>query len=34
MHGYLLLSDFTVLSIYLESNLEIAIMHFNHMLYE
>lgn len=34
MHGHLLLSDFIVLSIYLRSNLEIAVIHFNHMFYE
>lgn len=34
MHGHLLLSDSIVLSIYFGSNLEIAVIHFNHMLYE
>lgn len=34
MHGHLLLSDFIVLCIYMASNLEIAVMHFNYMLYE
>lgn len=34
MHVHLLLSNFIVLSIYLGSNLEVDVIHFNHMLYE